>query len=181
MQRTTQIAIPLLFLLSCACASTLPNRSTLGEPFPAVQGNSLDGTSTRLPQDVAGAPCILLIGYTQRSQFDIDRWILGLMQLESQVRLIEIPTIEGLLPGLFANRIDDGMRGGIPREDWPSVVTVYGDATKIREFTGTESESNARVLLLDDSGTVRWMTDRGYSASQVRALHEATLNLGEQP
>jgi hypothetical protein len=103
------------------------------------------------------------------------------MQLESQVRIIEIPTIEGLLPGLFANQIDEGMRGGIPEEDWPSVVTVYSDARTIRQFTGTERESNARVLLLDPGGTVRWMTDRGYSASQVQALHAAALRLQATP
>ena len=181
MQPTVHLILFLVFLFGTACSSALPNRSTLGELFPGVQGESLEGTPTRLPDDLSGAPCILLVGYAQRSQFDIDRWILGLMQLESQVRIIEIPTIEGLLPGLFANQIDEGMRGGIPEEDWPSVVTVYSDARTIRQFTGTERESNARVLLLDPGGTVRWMTDRGYSASQVQALHAAALRLQATP
>ena len=36
---------------------------------------------------------ILLIGYTQFSQFDLDRWILGLTQLNVNAEVVEVPTI----------------------------------------------------------------------------------------
>lgn len=157
--------------LLAACSSTHPRRVPLGEALPPVVGKSLAGDRVRLPADLSGEPAVLLIGYVQDAQFDLDRWILGLVQLQTPVRVIEVPTIEGLVPGMFAGRIDEGMRGGIPTEDWAAVVTVYGkEAVKIAEWTGTERPRNGRVLLLDAQGRVAWFHDRGYSAGWVTQL-----------
>lgn len=83
-------------------------------------------------------------------------------------RIVEVPTIPGLVTSLASGWIDDGMRSGIPREDWGAVVTLYGGAADpVAEFTGTENGRNARVLVLDRQGRVGWFTDRGYSASQA--------------
>ena len=125
-------------------------------------------------------PRILLVGYEQRTQFDIDRWLLGLIQAETPATLVEVPTIPGMLPGLASGWIDDGMRGGIPPEDWASVVTLYGDDARIvAEFTGNELPNNARVLLLNGSGTVVWFHDRGYSATKALELDRAARELAE--
>jgi hypothetical protein len=83
----------------------------------------------------------------------------------------EIPTIDGMLPGMFSGTIDSGMRSGIPNEDWGSVVTVYGaGAAELVRFTGNENGGNARVMLLDDEGVVLWFHDRGYSATKLLEL-----------
>ena len=160
-----------LFLISCG--STLPNQNPTGLYFPQVSGTSLTQEVKLIPDTFEGAPVVLLVGYTQRSQFDLDRWILGLIQADVKVRLAEIPTIEGLFPGMFANRIDSGMRRGIPEEDWGSVITVYDDASIVVAFLGNERPNNGRVLLLDADGKVRWLWDRGYSATAVLSLKAA--------
>lgn len=167
-----------LFLVSCG--TTIPNQNPTGILFPQVEGTSLTQETFVLPDAFQGEPVVLLVGYTQRSQFDLDRWILGLMQAEVNVRMAEIPTIEGLLPGMFANRIDSGMRRGIPEEDWGSVITVYDDASTIVAFLGNERPNNGRILLLDGQGTVQWMWDRGYSATAVLSLKEAVLAVGSK-
>jgi hypothetical protein len=156
------VAIGLTVVLA-SCGTTHPNRNPVGETFPSVEGESLDGRAVRLPEDFAGQKMLLLVGYVQDSQFDIDRWLLGLLQGEVPVKFLEVPTIEGLVPGIFAGTIDGGMRKGIPEEDWGGVVTVYGDAADITRMTGTENPRNARVLLLDETGRVIWFHDRGYS------------------
>ena len=68
-----------------------------------------------------------------------------------------------MVPGLFANQIDSGMRKGIPEEDWGSVITVHDEAEPIVAFTGNENGSNGRIALLDAQGKVVWFTDRGFS------------------
>lgn len=161
----------LAFMSSC---SSTPNRVPIDEAFPAVGGTGLDGTSWTLPEDLAGAPAVLLVGYAQNAQFDGDRWLLGLMQAEFDTRILEVPTIEGVLPGMFAGSIDNGMRKGIPEEDWATVVTVYDDAGPIVALTGDENPNNMRVLLLDAKGKIRWFHDRGYSAAKLMEL-KATL------
>ncbi len=160
-----------------ACGGAWPNQAPLGQPFPDVQGNSLAGEEVQVPQTFAGAPTILLVSYTRESQFDIDRWLLGLTQLETPARKVELPTARGLFTRLFGERLDESMRRGIPREDWPSVVTVYRDAETITRFLGAEGRDNARVVLLDGSGVVRWMADQGYSSAQASALDDEVRGL----
>lgn len=161
-----------LFLL-VGCGSEIENRDPTGETFPTVRGESLAGDAWTLPDDLAGSPAILLIGYKQNAQFDIDRWLIGLDMRGTDARILEIPTIEGLVPGLIANQIDGGMRSGIPEDLWEAVVTIYDDAPAIREFTGTENPNNARVLGLDGAGTVVYFHDAGFSVPALRGLETA--------
>lgn len=165
----------LLFALT-GCGTTLENRNPAGEFFPHVTGQSLEGQEVVLPDALRGRPAVLLIGYAQRAQFDADRWLLGLLQGELDVSILEVPTIKGFVPGLISDRIDSGMRTGIPSEDWSSVVTVYGDAERILELTGNTNPNNMRVMLLDAEGRIAWFHDRGYSA---RALLEMKARLEE--
>ena len=162
--------LPALLLLQ-GCSSTEPNRDPTGEVFPAVVGESLERERVELPAAFAGEPVVLLVGYEQRTQFDIDRWAMGLMQAEASAPIVELPTIPGLVPTLISGWIDDGMRSGIPEEDWAAVVTLYGGAARpIARMTGTESGHRTRVLVLDAMGRVVWFDDEGYSASKAMAV-----------
>ena len=87
----------------------------------------------------------------------------------------EVPTIDGLVPGVFAGVIDSGMRSGIPYEDWGAVVTVYGDAGgNIRRAHRERGPAERADPLLDESGKVIWFHDRGYSARLVLDLLKLT-------
>lgn len=167
---------------SVGCASREPARDPVGEVLPSLGAETLEGTTLRLPEDLAGAPAVLLVGYVQEAQFDADRWLLGLLQAELDVRLLEVPTIPGALVGMLSSRIDKGMRKGIPSEDWGSVATIYGgDAGDLEVFTGSENPRNIRVLLLDAQGEVRWFHDRGYSAGSLLALEAALAEWDGKP
>jgi hypothetical protein len=100
------------------------------------------------------------------------------MQAGVKVRIVELPTIHSRIASVFADTIDDGMRGGIPSEDWSSVVTVYGSAARpIAEFTGNERPRNMRVLLLDRDGKVVWFHDEGYSPRELLGLIDTLASL----
>ena len=166
----TSMPLCLLALALAGCSNPRPNRDPTGEAFPEVEATSLSGEAVELPATLAGSRAVLLVGYVQNAQFDCDRWILGLMQAETPVPLYEIPTIEGMVPGMFAGSINNGMRNGIPEEDWGSVLTVYGDAGDIVRLTGKENPRNARVFLLNEHGEIAWFHDRGYSAGKLMEL-----------
>ena len=160
-----------------SCSTTYPRRSPIGDRFPNVRANALDKTPRAIPDCFAGKEALLLIGYEQDSQFDIDRWLLGLSQLKVDVPIYELPTIPGLIPGLFGNVINDGMRSGIPEEDWAIVVTVYDDADAVAQFLGNETPLPARVVLLDRTGKVAFCHDRGYSTSTLLRLQSTLAEL----
>jgi hypothetical protein len=174
MTRTIATLTLVLLTAAAACSSVIPNTdaaSLTPKPFPAVRGTTLSGQALEIPKDLLGKPAILLVGYEMNAQFDGDRWLVGLTQLDTPTRVVELPTIDGMIPGLFAGAIDRGMRSGIPSEDWPSVATVYGeDAATLVKLTGNTIPRNMRVFLLDAEGRIVWFHDRGFSASILKDL-----------
>jgi len=170
MTMSKRLALIALAALLAGCGTPVPNRDPLDEAFPSVRGNSLSGDDWRLPADLGDRHAVLLVGYEQDAQFDIDRWLIGLDLYAVKTPLLEIPTIEGLVPRLLSERIDSGMRAGIPEPIWDAVVTVYDDAGAIRRFTGTEDPNSARVLLLDAQGRVIFFHDQGFSVPALRRL-----------
>ena len=166
--------LSLLFLT--ACSTQYPNQQPVGKQFPSITGQSLEQQQFRIPQDFSGRSILLLIGYKQDSQFDIDRWLIGLDMTQTRIDAIELPTIQGMFPRMFKSQIDNGMRAGIPKELWKGVITVYQDGDRVQAFTGNQNPNNARVVLLDGQGRIIYFYDRGFS---VDALNELRATLAD--
>lgn len=164
--------IPILYLaaLVAGCGTTYVNRSPVGELFPSVKGKALSGEEWRIPEGMRGKPALLLIGYKQNSQFDIDRWLIGLDMTETKVDVYELPTIKGIFPRMISGSIDEGMRSGIPKPIWKAVITIYADGARVQEFTGNERPLNARVVLIDAEGRVQYFHDRGFAVPNLNEL-----------
>lgn len=170
------LIIGLLFITGCS--TVYPNKDITGLVFPVVTGQSLEKNTVAIPTDFKDEMTLLLIGYKQNSQFDIDRWLIALDMTETKVSAYEIPTIQGLFPKMFSTMIDNGMRAGIPKALWKGVITVYSDGDKVQAFTGNENASNARVVLLNKQGKVVYFYDQGFA---VAALNEVRSQLASQP
>ncbi|MBF7074271.1 hypothetical protein ISG33_12765 [Glaciecola sp. MH2013] len=147
----------------------------LGDKMISVVGESLEGTQVSIPEDFKGNKTLLIFGFIHKSQFDIDRWLIGLDMTQTKVDVYEIPTLKGMFPEMFSVFIDDAMREGIPKEIWKGVLTVYGDGEEVQRFTGNQKPKNARVMLLDENGTVIHFYDRGFSVDALNDLR-AKLN-----
>jgi hypothetical protein len=170
------LIISSILLLACSSTVTAP-ATIIDKPFPRVNGNSLDKAAVTIPDSYLGRATLLLIGYEQKAQFDIDRWILGLLQADVAVQIVEVPTIAGMVPQMVQQFIDSGMRSGIPKQDWASVVTVYEDAPKIIAALGNERPRSAYAVLLDKSGRIVWAANQGYSAQQILDLKQVVDRL----
>jgi hypothetical protein len=176
--KTQHIAVSILSSVLIACSSKVAAPSNIrNELFPTVTGTNLNKEAIVIPDRYKGKVVLLLIGYTQRAQFDIDRWILGALQADVRAEIVEVPTIAGMMPQMVQGFIDDGMRSGIPSSDWASVITVYGDAPKIVAALGNERPQSAYAILLNKEGRIAWSSDRGYSATQVLELKKLAETL----
>jgi hypothetical protein len=171
------LALASLLIISCGTSSVPAPQNIENTAFPTVRGRSLKEENVTIPDSYRGKPTLLLIGYVQKAQFDIDRWILGALQADIKAQIVEVPTIAGMMPQMVQGFIDSGMRSGIPQSDWGSVVTVYEDAPKIIEALGNERPNVARAVLLDRDGTIVWSSNSGYSAAQILALKQAADSL----
>ncbi len=159
-------------MAGCGAGNIVASGPLVGQVFPTVTGTSLMDEQVTLPKQFEGGVAIYMIGYVQQTQFDIDRWTIGLLQVGPEAKIVEIPTIAGLVPTFMSGWIDDGMRSGIPKEDWPSVITLYGNgAGVVASLTGTENPQNARILVVDADGVIRWFWDQGFSAKRLLELN----------
>lgn len=164
--------LPFLFLIFgfIGCSTITINKNPIGDTFPKIEGKSLDGQFWSFPDDLEGKNVLLLIGYKQETQFDIDRWLIGIDQKKYNINIFEVPTIEGWVPRIIAGKIDGGMRAGIPKELWKIVVTIYKDADKVVGFLGNENPLNARAVVIDKMGKVRFIHDKGFSVDALNKL-----------
>jgi len=149
----------------------------LGRRFPSVGGTSLAQARVRLPDDLAGSPAVLLVAYRRGTQADIDRWAAFLRLEAGAAPVFEVPVIPALVWRPLDGLIDGGMRGGVPRDQWDRVVTVYGDGAVIRGFLGDPGGLVALVVLLDAAGVVRWFHAGGFSPAAARQLLERLREL----
>lgn len=172
-----KLSVLLVFILIAGCSQTYQNQVPIGKIFPSVQGEALDKQIHQLPDYFAKRPVILLMGYKQNSQFDIDRWLIGLDMTESTAEIYELPTIQGWAPRMAKNFINEGMRKGIPEELWSIVITVYKDGETLQQFTGNQSPNNARVVVLDQAGKVRHFYDRGFSVTALKQVNKVYKSL----
>lgn len=179
LKRLTQLIA--LSLIASACSSPYQNQDPTGQTFPNVSAEALDGEAWALPKKLLGKPALLLLGYVQDTQFDIDRWLIGVELMGLKVKAYELPTIKGLFPRMFSSKIDEGMRKGIPKALWGGVITVYRQGEELQRFTGNERPRNARVMLLDAQGVVRFFTDEGFSVEGVKRLKQALQGLSAAP
>lgn len=172
------VALAFVSLLCVACTAKVATpRDVQNSMFPTVHGTNLNKEPITLPDHYRGKVTLVLIGYTQKTQFDIDRWILGALQAEVPAEIVEVPTIAGMMPQMVQGFIDNGMRSGIPKSDWAAVVTVYEDAPKIIEALGNERPQSAYAVLLNKEGRIVWSSNSGYSASQILELKKMAASL----
>ncbi|MBU2918151.1 hypothetical protein KO505_09270 [Psychrosphaera sp. F3M07] len=174
------VILLIMSALLSACSTSFPNQMVEGQTFPAISGETLEKKTLNIPQDLNQNPVLLLIGYKQNSQFDIDRWLIGLDMTNTLVDVYELPTIQGMFPRMFSTVIDNGMRKGIPKELWKGVATVYADGEKVQKFTGNENGNNARVALLNKEGVVVYFYDEGFSVSALNRLRKTLSALNDE-
>lgn len=98
------------------------------QAMPPMTAADLNGRTLRLPQDLVGAPALLLVAFEEPQQKEIDR-LIPLIEKAKAVapglRVWELPLIDD--PGAAGRFvIETGMKAGIPSEATRSrVVSLY--------------------------------------------------------
>jgi hypothetical protein len=149
----------------------------VGRVFPWVAGTALSGSRVRFPDDLAGAPALLLIAYRRGAQNDVDRWAAFVRREAPGLKVLEVPVIPALIWRPLKGMIDGGMRGGVPKPQWSSVVTVYDDGAAVGDFVGDRGGPIAYATLLDSGGVVRALEASGFGNEAGRRLLAALAAL----
>jgi hypothetical protein len=150
----------------------------VGRRFPTVSGKALSGDVVCFPDDLEGAPALLLCAYRRCAQEDIDRWAAAVAGELPGLDVYELPIIPSRLWRPFQGWIDGGMRGGVPPALWAHTVTLYEEGRAARAFVGDSGGCRAQVVLLDAAGRVAFHDAEGFSAEGIAALAAALAALG---
>lgn len=86
------------------------------------------------------------------------------------LKVLEVPAIPALVWRPLKGMTDGGMRGGVPKPQWSSVVTVCDDGAAVRDFVGHRGAPVAYATLLDARGAVRALEVGGFSDEAGRRL-----------
>jgi hypothetical protein len=155
-------------------AEKKPATAALGT-FPKLEASNLEKQNFLLPDDFAGERNLLLIAFQRRQQENVDTWLRGLKQFESNpdFHYYELPTISKLNPitRWFINR---GMRSGIPdREARARTITLYLDKSEFRKALNLPDESQIYAVLVDREGRVYWRTEGDFDETKAAGLRQA--------
>jgi len=144
--------------------------------FPPVTARNLEERSFQLPGDLEGTLNVVLVGFAQEQQADMDTWLPKLRALAAAVpalRVYEMP-VAPRSAAVMRWMIDGGMRRNIPdRAAREATITLYVDKAAFRTSLGLPDESRIYVLLVDRAGTVRWRAAGPYTAAGFAALERA--------
>jgi len=149
----------------------------LGRRFPSVTGRALSGEVVHFPEDLAGAPALLLCAYRRGTQADADRWAAFAERELTGLAVYELPIIPSPVWRPLQGWIDAGMRGGVPASLWSSTVTLYGQGAAARDFIGDSGGLRTQVVLLDDAGVVAFHDAGGFSEEAAARLEAAVAAL----
>jgi hypothetical protein len=151
----------------------------VGRRFPSVAGQALSGAEVRFPDDLAGAPALLLCAYRRGTQADADRWAAFAGRELPGLAVYELPIIPSPLWRPLQGWIDGGMRGGVPPALWSHTVTLYAEGAAARAFVGDSGGLRTQVVLLDAAGLVVHHDAGGFTTSGAEALAAAARALRE--
>lgn len=135
-----------------------------GDRFPHLKGEFLTGRTAVLPEVASGRIALLALGFTYESRSSVEAWISRFRRdfTGPDVTFFEVPMIGGMArTGKWF--IDRGMRRGTPRADQENVITVYGGSESWKERLKFQKAGAAHLILLDQTGVVRWIYAGGFN------------------
>ena len=149
----------------------------VGRRFPSISGKALSGEVVHFPEDLAGAPALLLCAYRRGTQADADLWAAFAERELPALAVWELPIIPSLVWRPMKGWIDGGMRGGVPPGLWSRVVTIYDDGGRARSFVGDGGGLHTQVVLLDADGVVAFHDAGGFRDDAAERLAAAAAAL----
>jgi len=157
-------------------ATAAPPAPVAAPHFPPITASNLEGRAFDLPGDLEGEHNVLLVGFAQAQQADMDTWLPSLHALAAVVPTLRVYEMPVAPRRALAMRwmIDGGMRRNIPdRAAREATITLYTDKAALRRSLGLPDEARIYVLLVDRAGAVRWQAAGRYTPEAFAELERA--------
>jgi len=165
-----------LALISVLVVAAARTETPDAASFPTLGGTNLEKQDIALPTELPGKANLIIFGFVQDHQEDINTWIPRCEELEREVagfRFFEVPFLAGQYR-LIRFWIDGGMRRGIPdRAARERTITVYGGRSAAMRQLGITDLGKIYAFLIRPSGEVLWRSEGRWSQEKDTALRAA--------
>ena len=154
-------------------AQPRPKALAVGDPFPRLEGEFLNGKDARLPEAAQGKPFLIIMGFTYASRTMVEPWFDEARKVltPSGGRVYQVPVIGGLAR-LSKWFINSGMRRGTPTDLHENVMTVWGGVDEWKQAMGyvKSGDDDAYLVLVGADGRVRWLHHGAHTAAAETAM-----------
>ena len=168
---------------SARAESAKPPALEVGMRLPLLTGEYLTGRKAALPDAAAGKITLLALGFTYNSRFAVEEWTKRFRDSlggDPGVTFYEIPMLGGMAR-MGRWFIDSGMRKGTPKELHENVITVYGGTGPWKQRLRYGEEKAAYLVLLDRTGTVRWLYAGLFDEARFKDLVSSVSTISASP
>ncbi len=161
--------------LILVCVSVLAadaGRLTIGDPLPAVSGETLSGKRLEHPTADAGSTRVLVFSFAKAASADSKLWNqqmdrdLGPSSPILRFRLIFLESV----PRLFRSMAVSGIKGGMPQAVWDRTLLAYKNEDAWKSRLAVSNDKHSYVAVLDGEGRVRWMSTGAFSETEYAEL-----------
>lgn len=143
--------------------------AAIGRTFPTLMATSISGRTVTLPDDAEGDVSLVVLVFLESAWPMAESWsgpFAGAFTENPRVTTYLVSVVgDSLIGKSLADRIHQGLRGGVPPAKHDQVLTVPGGIERCRRAYGIDDPSLAYVYLLDGRGIIRWM-EKGTAAPE---------------
>jgi hypothetical protein len=143
-----------------------------GLQIPVTHATALSGESVILPEALHGKVGILVVGFSQESRDGVTKWgrrLAAQYQMSPTVLCYEMPMLASV-PRVLRGLIVRSMKSSVPAPVQSHFVPLTTDEAAWRALVHYSKSEDAYVLVVDESGKVRWQTEGGPTSSAEGAL-----------
>jgi hypothetical protein len=167
----TVIIIIILILFSFFNKPKISDKPIIGSIFPTIKAKTLAGNEITFPEDTKGKKTLLVVAYEQIAQPQADSWTNKVLETykNSEINYYEVPMLD-IGYTLIRGALDGGMKQGTDKKLHDNVATYYGPLNEYKSTLKTLDTSILHVFLLDEKGTVIFVTSGEVNDQKFKAF-----------
>ncbi|MFN8865186.1 MAG: TlpA family protein disulfide reductase [Flavobacteriales bacterium] len=170
-----------ILLIALLAGSTTLN-AQIGQSFPSISGEILEGGNATLPADYAGKLTLVGMGWTRKSEEALRAWVeplydkfvlkRGIFDKEYDVNLCLVAMYIGLKQTAYESTMKD-LRETSRKDLFPYILFYKGPLEPYDSKLGLVDKSIPYFFLLDEEGKIMHAFSGAFSETKMEKLEEA--------
>jgi hypothetical protein len=128
-----------------------------GDALPQLAGQTVAGKLLDLPKVAAGSVAVVIFSFSRGGGRDAQNWAQHLAKDDPHLPIYTAIFLESV-PRMFRSIAVSGIRSGMPPFMLDHTLLLYQQQTSWEQRLHVTDESYACVLVLDQSGRIRWIS-----------------------